>query len=73
MPRADIDRNLFCGSCVIMFKSLSNRSRIIEAMPITEASEEELLAAAMQYNEAALGELYDRYEAKIYSYLFTDR
>ena len=53
-----------------MFKSLSNRSRIIEAMPITEASEEELLAAAMQYNEAALGELYDRYEAKIYSYIF---
>jgi RNA polymerase sigma-70 factor (ECF subfamily) len=39
-------------------------------MPITEASEEELLAAAMQYNEAALGELYDRYEAKIYSYVF---
>ena len=53
-----------------MFKSLSKRSRIIEAMPITEASEEELLAAAMQYNEAALGELYDRYEAKIFSYIF---
>jgi RNA polymerase sigma-70 factor, ECF subfamily len=53
-----------------MFKSLSTRSRIIEAMPITEASEEELLAAAMQYSEAALGELYDRYEAKIFSYIF---
>lgn len=53
-----------------MFKSLFDRSRNIEAMPISEASEEELLAAAMQYNEAALGELYDRYEAKIYSYIF---
>jgi RNA polymerase sigma-70 factor, ECF subfamily len=53
-----------------MFKSLSTRSRTIEAMPITEASEEELLAAAMQYSEAALGELYDRYEAKIFSYIF---
>ena len=50
-----------------MFKSLFDRSRNIEAMPISEASEEELLAAAMQYNEAALGELYDRYAAKIYS------
>lgn len=40
------------------------------AMPITEATEEELLAAAMQYNDAALGELYDRYEARIYSYVF---
>lgn len=39
-------------------------------MPITEATEEELLAAAMQYNDAALGELYDRYEARIYSYVF---
>jgi RNA polymerase sigma-70 factor (ECF subfamily) len=53
-----------------MFKSLSKRSHDTEAMPITEASEEELLAAAMQYNEAALGELYDRYEAKIFSYIF---
>ena len=39
-------------------------------MPFREANEEELLAAAMQYNDAALGELYDRYEAKIYSYIF---
>jgi RNA polymerase sigma-70 factor (ECF subfamily) len=53
-----------------MFKSLFDRSRTIEAMPISEANEEELLAAAMQYNEAALGELYDRYEAKIYSYIY---
>lgn len=37
---------------------------------MTELSEEELLTAAMEYDEAALGELYDRYEVKIYSYIF---
>ena len=39
-------------------------------MLLTELSEEELLAAAMEYDEEALGELYDRYEAKIYSYIY---
>ena len=29
-----------------------------------------LLAAAMKYDEAALGELYDRYEAKIFNYIY---
>lgn len=53
-----------------MFERRSNSSRNSVAMPITEANEEELLAAAMQYSEAALGELYDRYEAKIYSYIY---
>ena len=53
-----------------MFERRSNSSRNNVAMPITEANEEELLAAAMQYSEAALGELYDRYEAKIYSYIY---
>ena len=53
-----------------MFKGRSYSNRNIVAMPFTDASEEELLAAAMQYNEAALGEVYDRYEAKIYSYVF---
>ncbi len=37
---------------------------------ITEYSEEQLLQTAIQYDEAALGELYDRYEVKIYSYIF---
>jgi RNA polymerase sigma-70 factor (ECF subfamily) len=41
-----------------------------EAKLLTELSEEELLAAAMEYDEEALGELYDRYEAKIYSYVY---
>jgi RNA polymerase sigma-70 factor (ECF subfamily) len=39
-------------------------------MPTNEAHEADLLAAARTYDEAALGELYDRYEAKIYSYIF---
>ncbi len=37
---------------------------------LTERNEDELLAIAVSYDEAALGELYDRYEAKIYSYIF---
>ena len=37
---------------------------------ISEWSEEQLLDEAIRYNEDALGELYDRYEAKIYSYIY---
>lgn len=37
---------------------------------VTEWSEEQLLDAAVDYDEAALGELYDRYEARIFSYIF---
>ena len=39
-------------------------------MLFTEATETELLSAAMNFDERALGELYDRYEAKIYSYIY---
>ena len=53
-----------------MFKGRSYSTRPVAAMPFSEATEDELLAGAMQYNNAALGELYDRYEAKIYSYIF---
>lgn len=53
-----------------MFKWRSQPSRTSEVTPVAEASEEALLAAAMQYDEAALGELYDRYEAKIYTYIY---
>ena len=35
-----------------------------------EASEEALLASAAAFDETALGELYDRYESRIYSYIF---
>ena len=37
---------------------------------MSDAPEEELLARAAEFNEAALGELYDRYEARIYSYIY---
>ena len=37
---------------------------------LTDATETELLTAAMNFDERALGELYDRYEAKIYSYIY---
>ncbi|MFN8493286.1 MAG: sigma-70 family RNA polymerase sigma factor [Caldilineaceae bacterium] len=37
---------------------------------VTEHSEAQLLETAIHYDEAALSELYDRYEAKIYSYIY---
>ncbi len=38
--------------------------------PVTDWSEEQLLEAATTFDEAALGELYDRYEARIFSYIY---
>lgn len=38
--------------------------------PVTDWSEEQLLDAAVEYDEVALGELYDRYEARIFSYVY---
>jgi RNA polymerase sigma-70 factor (ECF subfamily) len=37
---------------------------------VHEMAEEQLLELASSYDEAALGELYDRYESKIYSYIY---
>ena len=37
---------------------------------LTEHSEEQLLNRAIHYDEAALGELYNRYEGKIYTYIY---
>lgn len=37
---------------------------------LREYSEEELLARAVDFDESALSELYDRYELKIYSYIY---
>lgn len=51
-------------------RSLWSRNSSRSATPLNEQSEEELLNAAMKYNEAALGELYDRYETKIYTYIY---
>lgn len=51
-------------------RSNSRTTQHVEAMLSTEITETELLAAAMNFDEGALGELYDRYEAKIYSYIY---
>ena len=53
-----------------MFKGRPSRGRNDEALPVTEADEEQLLTKAMQFDDAALGELYDRYEARIYGYIY---
>jgi RNA polymerase sigma-70 factor (ECF subfamily) len=45
-------------------------SRTPTPTPVTDWSEEELLEAAVAYDEVALGELYDRYEARIFSYIY---
>lgn len=37
---------------------------------IRDLPEEELLVAAANFDEAALGEIYDRYESRIYSYVY---
>jgi RNA polymerase sigma-70 factor (ECF subfamily) len=47
-----------------------NPSRPTTPSPVTDWSEDQLLEAAVAYDEAALGELYDRYEARIFSYIF---
>ncbi|MCB0062681.1 MAG: sigma-70 family RNA polymerase sigma factor [Caldilineaceae bacterium] len=41
-----------------------------DSTSIRDVSEEELLTGAANFDEAALGELYDRYEARIYSYIY---
>ncbi len=40
------------------------------SVSISDASEEELLKNAANFDEIALGELYDRYEGRIYSYIY---
>jgi len=51
-------------------RAKSRTTQHTEAMLSTEITETELLTAAMNFDEGALGELYDRYEAKIYSYIY---
>ena len=51
-------------------RSLWHRNPSRSPMPLNEQSEEQLLTAAMTFDEAALGELYDRYETKIYTYIY---
>lgn len=51
-------------------RAKTRTSQHTEAMLSTDITETELLSAAMNFDEGALGELYDRYEAKIYSYIY---
>lgn len=41
-----------------------------DAIALTDLSEKALLESAAGFNEKALSELYDRYEARIYSYIY---
>lgn len=41
-----------------------------DAISLTNLSEKALLESAVRFDERALGELYDRYEARIYSYIY---
>lgn len=51
-------------------QSSQHSSQQVTPGPVTDWSEELLLEAAIAYDEAALGELYDRYEARIYHYIY---
>ena len=53
-----------------MFEKLFGAAKKEESVPVSELPEERLLALASEFDEAALGELYERYESKIYSYIY---
>ena len=46
------------------------KKRVSESKLPKDSSEAELLERAEQFDEDALGELYDRYELKIYNYIY---
>lgn len=46
------------------------KNLVSEEKLTSELSEDELLERAEQFDEDALGELYDRYELKIYNYIY---
>jgi RNA polymerase sigma-70 factor (ECF subfamily) len=41
-----------------------------DVISISDFTEEQLLIGAARYDDAAIGELYDRYEAKIFAYIY---
>lgn len=53
-----------------MVRRPSGNNRVSDRKLATDCSEEELLERASNLDEEALGELYDRYEMKIYSYIY---
>ena len=48
----------------------SNTDSHAQTSALTEHNEEQLLNRAIHYDEAALGELYNQYEGKIYTYIY---
>lgn len=54
----------------MMHRGPSHDSLTDELKLLRDCTEEELLAQAVDFDEAALSELYDRYEMKIYNYIY---
>lgn len=54
----------------MMGRRLPFSSQAESPKALAEYTEDELLAEAVDFGEAALSELYDRYELKIYSYIY---
>lgn len=54
----------------MMSKGRTYQPSMPVTLPISSWSEEQLLEAAIDFNEAALAEIYDRYEARIYTYIY---
>lgn len=54
----------------MMNRERANSPRHLLPSPVSDWSEEQILEAAVVYDEAALGELYDRYEARIFIYVY---
>jgi len=48
----------------------SNPTQTSDPSTLSAASEEEVLARVMVFDEAALGEIYDRYEERIFAYIY---
>jgi RNA polymerase sigma-70 factor (ECF subfamily) len=54
----------------MMGRRLPFSSQVESPKALAEYTEDELLAEAVDFSEAALSELYDRYELKIFSYIY---
>ncbi len=54
----------------MMGRRLPFSSQVESPKALAEYTDDELLAEAVDFSEAALSELYDRYELKIFSYIY---
>lgn len=53
-----------------MNSGISTSTQTTDPSTLSTASEEEILAKVMVFDEAALGEIYDRYEERIFAYIY---